>query len=127
METYCLFCERNNLEKHTILAENDFCYARQDNFAVSPGHLEVVPKSHVVSFFELTNEELGQMYSLLKEAKAIIQDKYNPDGYNIGLNEGEMAGRSIHHLHIHLIPRYEGDVENPKGGIRNVIPGKGNY
>ncbi len=124
---YCLFCDKDNSEKHKILLENDFCYARFDNFPVSKGHLEIVPKQHIVSFFELTDEQLNHVYKLLKEAKKLIQKEYNPDGYNIGINEGDTAGRSVHHLHIHLIPRYKGDVENPRGGIRNVIPGKGDY
>lgn len=67
------------------------------------------------------------MYELLKEAKSLIDKDFEPDGYNIGVNDGEAAGRSIHHLHIHLIPRYKGDVENPRGGVRYVIPMKGNY
>jgi len=123
---YCLFCDKDN-KKHEIIIENDFCYARWDNFPVSKGHLEIVPKEHINSFFDISSDQLNQIYSLLKEAKEIVQNKYNPDGYNIGINENESAGRTIPHLHIHLIPRYKGDVENPRGGVRNVIPDKGNY
>lgn len=124
---YCLFCDRNNKKEHKIILENDFCYVRWDNFPVSKGHLEIVPKSHIESFFDLNNEQLVQIQQILKEAKNFIQKKYNPDAYNIGVNEGEAAGRTINHLHIHLIPRYKGDVENPRGGVRNIISGHGDY
>ena len=126
-EQSCLFCERTNLEKHRIFAENNLFYARWDNFPVSIGHAEIVAKRHVESFLELTQEELARFYDLLLSAKAKIETTYDPDGFNIGVNEGEAAGRTVHHLHIHLIPRYKGDVPNPRGGIRNVIPGKGDY
>jgi len=124
---YCLFCDRDNKKEHKIILENDFCYARWDNFPVSRGHLEVVPKPHISSFFDINKEQLVQLYTLIKEAKTMIQKEYSPDGYNIGINEGDAAGRTVHHLHIHLIPRYRGDVEDPHGGIRNIIPGKGKY
>lgn len=124
---YCLFCDRDNKNKHRIILENDFCYARWDNFPVSRGHLEIVPKLHISSFFDIDDEQLIQLYALIKEAKALVQKKYSPDGYNIGINEGEAAGRTVHHLHLHIIPRYKGDVEDPHGGIRNIIPGKGKY
>jgi diadenosine tetraphosphate (Ap4A) HIT family hydrolase len=124
---YCLFCDRNNKKEHKIILENDFCYARWDNFPVSKGHLEVVPKLHISSFFDIGDEQLTQLFALIKKTKAMVQKKYNPDGYNIGINEGEAAGRTVHHLHIHLIPRYKGDIKNPNGGVRNIIPGMGKY
>jgi len=124
---YCLFCDRENKEKHKILSESEYFYIRFDNFAVSKGHVEIVPKRHLESFFDLNNEEILDMHDILKKAKSEIDKKFEPDGYNIGVNEGVVAGRSIHHLHIHLIPRYKGDVENPRGGVRHIIPGKGNY
>jgi diadenosine tetraphosphate (Ap4A) HIT family hydrolase len=124
---YCLFCDKNNPDEHIIIAENDMFYARLDNMPISNGHTEIVPKKHIESFFELDDEEIIQMFNLIKKAKIIIQKKHNPDAFNIGINDGEEAGRTIHHLHIHLIPRYKGDVENPRGGIRHIIPGKGNY
>lgn len=126
-KNYCLFCDKDNKKEHKIILENDFCYARWDNFPVSKGHLEIVPKAHIDSFFDLTNEQLSQVYSLLIAVREIVQKQYNPDGYNVGINEGEAAGRTIHHLHIHLVPRYKGDVENPRGGVRNIISGKGSY
>jgi len=124
---YCLFCDRNNSEKHTIIAENDLFYARWDNFPVSKGHCEMVPKKHIESFFDLNNDDLIQLYDLIKKVKSIIQNKHHPNAFNIGINDGKEAGRTIHHLHVHLIPRYKGDVENPRGGVRHIIPGKGDY
>jgi diadenosine tetraphosphate (Ap4A) HIT family hydrolase len=123
----CLFCDKDNTKKHTLILENELFYSRWDNFPVSNGHAEIVPKNHIESFFELKNEEIIQMYDLLIKTKEVIDKKYHPDAYNVGLNEGLDAGRTVHHLHVHVIPRYKGDVENPRGGIRNIIPGKGNY
>ena len=127
MKNYCLFCDKNNSKEHKIICENNLFYARYDNYAVSKGHSEIVSKKHIESFFDLTDEEIIQMYDLTKKVKEIIQEKYNPDAYNIGLNNGKEAGQTIHHLHLHIIPRYKGDVKNPRGGIRNIIPEKGNY
>lgn len=124
---YCFFCDKKNFNKETIIVENDLFYARWDDFPVSDGHAEIIPKKHIESFFELTDDELIQLFDLLKETKNSIQNKYNPDAFNIGINDGEEAGRSVHHLHIHIIPRYKGDMENPRGGVRNIIPGKGTY
>lgn len=123
----CLFCDKDNHDVNTVIAENEFAYARWDNFPASPGHTEIVPIRHVESFFDLTNEELDAIYDLAKTAKQIIIDKYHPDAFNIGVNDGEAAGRTVHHLHIHLLPRYIGDVPNPRGGIRHIIPGQGDY
>lgn len=123
----CLFCDYTDAAKHQIIAENNLAYARWDNFPASLGHLEVVPKRHVVSFFDLKQTEILALYALISEAKKQVDERYVPAGYNIGINDGEAAGRTIHHLHIHLIPRYQNDVENPRGGVRHIIPGKGNY
>jgi len=123
----CLFCDYTDAAKHQIIAENNLAYARWDNFPASLGHLEVVPKRHVVSFFDLKQTEILALYGLISEAKKQVDERYVPAGYNIGINDGEAAGRTIHHLHIHLIPRYQNDVENPRGGVRHIIPGKGNY
>ena len=123
----CLFCDRNNNEKHVIIAENELAYARWDNYPVSEGHAEVIPKRHVVSFFGLHDDEVLALYELARETKEIIDAKYHPDAFNIGINDGEAAGRTVHHLHMHLIPRYIGDVPEPRGGVRHIIPGKGSY
>ncbi len=121
----CLFCD--NSEKHEIILENRLFYSRWDKFPVSEGHALVILKRHIISLFELTLDELVWMYDLLCRTKEVINQRFSPDGYNIGVNEGQAAGRTVNHLHIHLIPRYKGDVENPRGGVRNIIPGKGNY
>ena len=122
----CFFCDIKS-PKNKIIFENDVCYARWDNFPVSKGHAEIVPKEHIESIFDLKESQLTELFSMLSKTKKLIQDVYDPDGYNIGINEGESAGRTVHHLHIHLIPRYRGDVVNPRGGVRNIIPGKGDY
>ena len=123
----CLFCDFNDPERNTMIVETELAYARWDNFPVSNGHAEIVPKRHVESYFDLSDDELVAVYELSKQVKEIIDMQYHPDGYNIGVNDGVAAGRTIHHCHIHLIPRYTGDVENPRGGIRHIIPGKGDY
>jgi len=123
----CLFCDKDNPDKNTVIASNDLAYARWDNFPASDGHTEIVPIRHVESFFDLNDQEVLAIYALAKVAREIITAKYHPDAFNLGVNDGEAAGRTIHHMHLHLIPRYEGDVPNPRGGIRNVIPGKADY
>ena len=122
----CLFCDKEN-QKFKLISENDFCVARFDEFPVSPGHALIIPKKHMLSFFDLKEDGVLKMFSLMRNAKDIIQKEYKPDALNIGINDGEAAGRTINHLHIHLIPRYLGDMENPRGGVRHIIPGKGYY
>jgi diadenosine tetraphosphate (Ap4A) HIT family hydrolase len=118
----CIFCLRDDEELNTIMRENDSFFARYDNFPAADGHLEIVPKRHVESFFDLSEEEIVEAYALLREAQKELQQLYAPHGYTIGVNEGVAAGRSIDHLHIHLIPRYHGDVADPRGGIRQAAP-----
>ena len=98
-----------------------------DGFPVSPGHALIIPRRHVASFFDLTQEERQDMFNMVDEVKRILDDRFHPDGYNIGVNIGEAAGQSIFHVHLHLIPRYSGDVPNPRGGVRGVIPHKQSY
>ena len=98
-----------------------------DKFPVSKGHALVVPKRFVSNYFELTLKEQTACWIVVNKVKAILQEKYNPDGFNIGINIGEKAGQTINHVHIHLIPRYDGDVEEPSGGVRGVIPNKQKY
>ncbi|NJP99572.1 HIT family protein [Streptomyces zingiberis] len=105
-----------------IVQQNKTFYVRNDNFPAAPGHVEVVPKRHVESFFELTPRELKDAYALILAARKKIMDEYRPDGFTIGVNEGRAAGRTVDHLHIHLIPRHFGDVEDPRGGIRQAVP-----
>ena len=122
----CIFCTKEN-KKFRIISENEFCFAIWDNNPVSLGHALVIPKSHVVSFFDLKIEYVQKMFSVMNEVKETIQKEYSPDGVNIGINDGIAAGRTVHHLHVHLIPRYVGDVPDPRGGVRHIIPGKGLY
>ena len=121
----CPFC--NSSPKQTILFENTVCRALFDQFPVSPGHLLVIPKRHVASYFELAFEEQCQLWAAVNHCKALLDACFHPDGYNVGINVNEAAGQSIPHIHIHLIPRYSGDVQNPRGGVRGVIPAKQNY
>ena len=108
----------------SVSLENRLAYAATENNALSAGHMVVVPKRHVADFFELTSEEQGAVLALLRQAKELIQATHAPDGYNIGVNVGRAAGQSRMHVHVHLIPRYAGDVPNPVGGIRCVLSGK---
>ena len=113
----CLFCKWKN-EKEKIILENELAFARYDEFAVSKGHILIMTKRHTKDFFSTTKEEKDAIFELLNKVKEFIDEKYNPDGYNIGMNCGVPAGQSVMHVHVHLIPRYNGDVENPRGGIR---------
>lgn len=125
--SYCLLCDFTNPVRHTIIAQNDIAYSSWDPNPVTKGHAIIVPKKHIVSFFNLSDEELTSLYAIAKSTQETILTEHNPDGFNIGINDGEAAGRSVHHLHVHIIPRYTGDVENPRGGVRHIIPGKGSY
>jgi diadenosine tetraphosphate (Ap4A) HIT family hydrolase len=104
-----------------LLAENAAAYARYDSNSLALGHLIVVPRRHVADFFEMTAEEQAAVLVLLNEARRIIAAKHSPDGYNVGVNVGKAAGQSRMHVHVHLIPRYAGDVPDPAGGIRRVL------
>ncbi len=121
----CIFC---NPKKEEILAENSHALLITDNSPVSDGHCLIIPKRHVKTNFEITAEEHLAFAELMQKAKAIIEAQgYTPDGYNIGSNNGVTAGQSVFHLHVHIIPRYTGDVDQPKGGIRQVLPTKALY
>ena len=121
----CLFC---NSKISGIAHENDLAYASYDTYPVSEFHCLIIPKRHVIDYFELTDEELVACNDLIKVIKEeiLIKDK-NVKAFNIGTNAGKIAGQSIMHCHIHLIPRREGDVEKPQGGVRSVIPQKQHY
>lgn len=122
----CLFCKWKN-DKEKIVLENELAFARFDEFAVSKGHILFMTKRHVKDFFETSEEERQAIFELVDKSKKLIDEKFHPTGYNIGMNCGESAGQSVMHIHVHLIPRYDGDVENPRGGVRGVIPQKQNY
>ena len=122
----CRFCDLKYQEERNVI-DNEYFFANFDSYPVTEGHMKIIPKRHVDSFFDLSGDEVKAAYDLLKEAKAMLDEKHNPDAYNVGLNDGKAAGQTVFHLHIHLIPRYHGDVPDPTGGVRNVIPEKGNY
>ncbi|MBA4508844.1 HIT family protein [Clostridium sporogenes] len=113
----CVFCNYNTTE---IIAENRVAFAILDKFPVNEGHTLIIPKRHFQSFFEATEEEVKGIYSLMHEVKEMLDIQYEPAGYNVWVNIGYDAGQTIMHLHIHFIPRYKGDVVNPRGGIRNL-------
>ena len=104
-----------------VVGENTLAYACLERNSLSRGHVIVVPKRHVADFFEMSDAEQAAVLALLKQARAQVQEKHSPDGYNIGANVGAAAGQSRMHVHFHLIPRYRGDVEDPRGGIRCVL------
>jgi len=121
----CLFC---NSKISGIALENEFAYASYDTYPVSEHHCLIIPKRHVMDYFELTNEELIACNDLIRIIKEDILDKDKTvKAFNVGTNVGKISGQSIMHCHIHLIPRREGDVENPQGGVRSVIPKKQHY
>ena len=120
----CLFCYPKPEE---IIAETKHAVLITDSFPVSKGHCLIIPRRHIETYFECTDIENREFRELTLIAKKHLDEKYSPDGYNIGCNNGLSAGQSVFHLHIHIIPRYKGDVENPKGGVRWVVPEKSQY
>ena len=120
----CIFCHPKTEE---IIQETEFALLIKDEFPVSPGHCLIVPRRHIATYFEVTEDENKDFLLLMNQAKKIIEKDHQPDGYNIGCNNGLASGQSVFHLHIHVIPRYEGDVENPKGGVRWVVPKNASY
>jgi diadenosine tetraphosphate (Ap4A) HIT family hydrolase/predicted house-cleaning noncanonical NTP pyrophosphatase (MazG superfamily) len=124
----CLFCQFSRREKEVKLLETfSHCYAIKDEYPVSKGHVLIIPKEHTENWFTSREEIRLDMVKALHLLKARLDLEYKPQGYNIGANCGEAAGQSVMHLHLHLIPRYQGDMENPKGGVRGVIPSKQKY
>jgi diadenosine tetraphosphate (Ap4A) HIT family hydrolase len=119
----CTFCRPGR----TILAENASGIAVFDKHPVSPGHVLIIPKRHAATVYDLTDQEYADCVQLARDVRPILQEKFNPDGFNLGANCGEAAGQSVWHAHIHVIPRYKGDNPNPKGGVRNVLPLKAKY
>ena len=125
MSEPCPFC--NAEVNNELLASSPLSMAFYDSFPVSPGHCLIVPKRHIASFFDLSEEEKNDLFAVAEQVKAILDERFHPNGYNLGINVGEAAGQSVFHVHLHLIPRYTGDVPNPRGGVRGVIPAKQNY
>lgn len=118
----CPFCTDDS-----SLFGNDLAYVKWDLYPVSPGHVLIIPRRHVSSWFDLTPEEHAAVSELIGRAREHLDKLYSPAGYNIGVNCGEAAGQTVMHVHLHLIPRYAGDVPNPRGGIRAVIRAKQDY
>lgn len=121
----CPFCNPGTASE--LLLESATVYAVSDKFPVSAGHTLIIPKKHCTDYFQLTFKEQSACWFMVNKAKEILQKKFNPDGFNIGINISEAAGQTIPHVHIHLIPRYQGDVKDPRGGVRGVIPEKKSY
>ncbi|WP_416866902.1 MAG: HIT domain-containing protein [Imperialibacter sp.] len=125
IKTSCPFCQpASNLE---LIAESATAYAILDKYPVNPGHTLIIPKNHEPNYFDLSFKKQSACWFLINKVKEIITKIYNPDGFNIGININKPAGQTVFHAHIHLIPRFEHDVENPTGGVRGVIKGKTAY
>jgi diadenosine tetraphosphate (Ap4A) HIT family hydrolase len=118
----CVFCNIND-----IVLENDLAMDFYDKYPVNKGHLLIIPKRHVEQYFDLTISERSAIDRWLFEGKKLLDGQYQSDGYNIGINCGEAAGQTIFHVHVHLIPRFTGDMEDLRGGVRGVIPEKQRY
>jgi diadenosine tetraphosphate (Ap4A) HIT family hydrolase len=121
----CVFCER--LGRNDTLARNDLAAALADGYPVSAGHTLIVPIRHEADFFALSPSERDAVCALLPIVKALVDERYRPDGYNVGVNIGRAGGQTISHAHLHLIPRHNGDVPDPRGGVRWVLPEHAKY
>ncbi|MCP3673785.1 MAG: HIT family protein [Gammaproteobacteria bacterium] len=121
----CLFCRRS---KQKIIYEDEYCYVTRDSYPATELHTLIMPKRHVKDYFEMNQDELGSVHKILLLQREEIQKLDSTvEGFNIGMNCGAVAGQSVFHCHIHLMPRRKGDVENPQGGVRHAIYGKGHY
>jgi len=119
----CIFCR----PQREILARNELAIAVFDSYPVSPGHSLIVPLRHAATIWDLGAEEFDACFRLVRELKPLLEARFRPDAFNVGVNCGEAAGQSVWHAHIHVIPRFKGDNPNPRGGVRNVIPLKARY
>jgi len=124
MRDDCPFC---TLKYNRVVAESALTLTLRDGYPVSPGHTLIVPRRHVGSFFDVTTGERDELMAALAQAKDVLDRESGPDSYNIGINDGQAAGQSVPHLHIHLIPRYSGDCQEPRGGVRWIFPDKADY
>jgi len=126
--TDCLFCNLQSNERVRIISENELAYVIRDGYPVTKGHSLIIPKRHAPDYFSLSQAEINAVNQLIQEQKQVLEaDDAEISGFNIGINNGETAGQTIFHCHIHLIPRRKGDMEDPRGGVRHVIPERGNY
>ena len=128
MDTSCPFCQitSGNTDK-TIQFENQIGFVIRDGYPITKGHTLIIPKRHVSSFFEITQQERQALFELVDQAKIQLDQEFKPASYNIGINDGEAAGQTIPHLHIHLIPRYNEADKDPRGGVRWLVPEKADY
>ena len=124
MTTPCVFC---HLSPERIVHQGEFGLVIRDAYPISPGHTLIVARRHVASFFDITDDERADLVGLLNRARDDLARDLHPAGWNIGINDGIAAGQTVPHLHIHLIPRYPGDREDPRGGVRWVLPDKASY
>jgi diadenosine tetraphosphate (Ap4A) HIT family hydrolase len=124
MSSACPFCSPG---EHEIVLRNALCYARLDRYPISKGHLLVIPFRHEPSFLLMTVQEQAAALDLISQARSKLDSEFHPDGYNVGINVGEAAGQTVMHAHIHIVPRYAGDVADPRGGVRYIIPEKARY
>jgi len=120
----CPFCTPN---PDRVFLESEHVLGLWDGFPVSPGHALLITRRHVATWFDATLAEQQALTAAIAEAKRLIEAAHRPDGYNVGFNAGAVAGQTVFHLHVHVIPRYKGDVLDPRGGVRGVIPGKAAY
>jgi diadenosine tetraphosphate (Ap4A) HIT family hydrolase len=120
----CIFC---SLPEASIIDQNELAMAVRDIAPVNPGHTLIMPKRHVSSYFELTDEEALALMDLMRRTKKTLDTEFKPDDYNIGVNDGPLGGQTVPHVHIHVMPRYRGDVDDVRGGVRNIIPERAVY
>jgi diadenosine tetraphosphate (Ap4A) HIT family hydrolase len=120
----CPFC---SMDISRLLISNQFAIAAADAFPVSEGHTLIIPKRHISSIFDTTEEELVHIFKLVTQTRELLNEQFQPQGLNIGINDGVAAGQTVMHLHIHLIPRYKGDQSDPRGGVRWIFPDKAKY
>jgi len=125
MHAPCPLCSA--VERREWLCANEHAVAISDAFPVNPGHALIISRRHVESLFELSVDEQIALWSLLPVVKAAIESHHSPAGYNVGVNVGVAAGQTVGHVHVHLIPRYEGDADDPRGGVRWVLPARADY
>jgi diadenosine tetraphosphate (Ap4A) HIT family hydrolase len=120
----CVFC---NLSGISIWFEIGTIVVFRDNYPISEGHTLIIPKRHIQSFFELDSNEHEDLFLALKHSRELLLSEFKPDGFNVGINDGVAAGQTVFHLHVHLIPRYLGDIDDPRGGVRWIFPEKARY
>ncbi len=117
----------SEIPKERIIYKSEYFYIIKDGYPVSPGHLLIISNHIKKDFFNLSIEEKNELPQIIDKAKELIEQEYTPDGYNIGMNCGKSSGQTVFHFHCHVIPRYKGDMKNPRGGVRGVIPQKMDY